>query len=340
MNKNFGWYLTAILIVLLVGLEFFVLPGEYVVLKSIAIAILSIFVIVKASDFTIDSISHYAKATGISNFLIGFLVIGIVTSLPDVSAAVFASVRGKGELALGNVIGANIVLMTIVMGIALVIGKKMVIKEHMAKRSLVTMFIVLILPIALGLDGKISFYDGLILIFSFVVYVFVMLQREGSFSHIKKQVKWENIWKDMFVFVGALTALLLGTRWLVISSLEVAKVMDLPVFVVGLILVGLGTTVPEIMVVTKSVLKGKESFSFGDSFGSAVVDASLVIGIAALINEITFEMTPFLIGSVFLFITSLLGMFLISRKQLTRKHGIVLLIIYGIYLTVVITWIM
>ena len=295
-------------------------------------AVLSMVVIMKSASYAITAIIDYAKRTGISEYLIGFLVVSIGTTLPDLSAGVFASLSGQGALVLGDVIGSNILDVTIVLGIAALIAKKVKVHGRIVNNAMITTLVMVVLPLVLGIDGVISRIDGMLLLTAFCVYVFRLFKKEGEIGHIKENVKWKNIWKDMFIFVGSLLALLLSARWLVISTLRLSALFKIPVFVMGLVFVAIGNTTPELMVQIKSVLSGHTSIGFGNILGAVVANSSLVIGISSLINPIVFNKNEFIIPAFFMVTAVYIGILFIKKKEVTWQEGIALFLIYLTFL--------
>jgi len=295
-------------------------------------AVLSILVIMKSASYAINAIIDYAKKTGISEYLIGFLVVSIGTTLPDLSAGIFASLSGQGALILGDVIGSNILDVTVVLGIAAVIARKVKVHGKIVDRTMFTTLFMVLLPLLLGLDGMISRLDGMILLTAFLVYLSRLLKREGELGKVKKDVKWKNIWKDMFVFVGSLIALLLSARWLVISALRLSYIFNIPVFVMGLVFVAIGNTTPELMVQIKAVMSGHTTMGFGNILGAVVANSTLVIGISSIINPILFDKKAFMIPALFAVTAVYIGILFIKKKEVTWQEGIALFLIYATFL--------
>ena len=285
-----------------------------------------------SAGYIITAVSDYAKKTGVSDYLIGFLVVSIGTSLPELTTAFVASFAKAGEIVVGNVIGANIIDVTVVLGITAIIGRKIFIHGKILTKTVFTVMIMAFLPLLVGFDGKITQLEGVFLIIAFLVYIYLLLKKEGKFGHMKKQLKWKDIWQDMVVISLSIVALLLSTHWLLISSIKIATILEVPNFVMGLILVAVGTTIPELTVEVRSILKGATGLAFGDILGSVVANSTLVLGVGAIINPIVFEKTRF-INSAFFMITSVyIALLFIKKKQITWREGMGVLLLYVTFL--------
>jgi len=302
------------------------------IIGYILVAVLSLFVVIKSAGLLIKSISVYAKKAGISEYIIGFLVVSIGTTLPDISTAIFASMIHQGQLILGDVVGANLLDMTIVIGLMAVIAKRIDIHEKIMNKTILIVIAMVSLPLILGLDGKFSRTDGVILMIAFGLYILRLVRKEKETGHIKNSVLWKNIWKEMFVFLGSLVALLLSARWLVVSTIEISKIWHIPIYFMGLIFIAIGTTTPEISVGIKSALSGKTSIAFGDVLGAIVVNSSFVIGLTAILSPFTFPKSSVLISAFFMILAVIIGVLLLRKGHLTRKMGILLLSIYFVFI--------
>lgn len=308
-----------------------------VLFVNILVALASILVISISAKYAIAAICRYAETTGISKYLIGFLIVSIGTSMPELSTAIVGSLAGQGTLLLGDIIGANILVVTLILGITAFVGKSIKIKSRTPDKTILTMMGMVILPLLLGIDGTFSRLDGGILLGAFILYVYSLLKKEKTLGKIKEKVPVKQIVSDMVVFLGSIIALLLSARWLLISSLHISMEFNIPVFVMGLFFLAIGTTVPELTISIKSVLSGVSSIAFGDLLGAVVINSTFVLGIGSLINPITFKSSSFIVAGLFMVTSFLIAILFLNKKELNWRDGIGLCMIY---LTFVITQIL
>lgn len=336
-EKGLGlsWYIAGSALLILLLLEFTIggFSGLNYLFKLFVVAAIAMFVIIQSANYAVNAISNYARTTGISDYLIGFVVVSIGTAFPDISTSIFASIAGNGQLVLGSVLGACIINLSLIIGLMTIIGGKL--KMQKSIRSTVAIILtMMIFAVLLGLDGTYSRIDGILLISTVIIYIIVMVLKEGQTGKVKKSIKFAHIWKDIVVFSGTLAALLLSARWLVFAASEIAEILKIPPYSIGLILVALGTTTPEIIVGVKSVLEGATDIGIGNLIGGIVINYFLVLGIGATIAPIIFEITSFLFSAgVLLFITALMLIFT-YYKEITWKHGILYLLIYIIFVII------
>ena len=297
------------------------------------VAILALVIIMKSASYAITSISNYAKKTGISEYLIGFLVVSIGTSLPEICTAVFSSLANNGAISLGDAIGANVIDVTVVMGLTAIFGRKIFVKDKIGRTFYVILALVT-LPLLLGLDGKLSRYDGVILLLAFCIYILSLIKKEKTFGKVKAEIRLKDIWKDIFVFGGTLAALLLAARWFVLSAATMAYMLEIPNFLMGIIFVAVATTIPELTVEIKSILRRHSGIAFGDIMGSVAANISLVVGIASVINPIYFARTRFMISSIFMILVVLISLLFLRRRRINWKHGIFIVSLYILFIII------
>ena len=304
-----------------------------VIFYSIA-CVLSLVIVLKSSDLAIHGISNYAKKVGISEYLIGFLVVAVGTSLPELVAAVTGAFAQQTGLVLGTVIGSNISDLTLVLGILAIAGGRISIEHPIVGKTFFRTLVLVALPLILVSDGALTRPDGFILLAGFFAYVASLWLKEGQLGKMKKNVKLQHVWRDGFIFAGAVVALLVGARLLIYSSSQIAAIAGISPYVIGLTLIALGTSLPEVMVEVKSIIKGISSLAFGDLVGSIVANSTLVLGIVALINPIKIDPWTVALASAFMIGTVLLGLYFMTKKTITWKHGVLLVGIYAVFFVV------
>lgn len=328
-----SWYImgSALFMLLILEFTFGSFSGMTQLFKLFLVAAITLFVIVQSANYAVNAISNYAKTTGISDYLIGFLVVSIGTTFPDISTSIFASLAHHGTLILGEVIGASIFSMTFVIGLMAIIAGKVKIDKSLQK-TIALILTLSMFAIMLGMDGMYSRIDGIILLSVFAVYATAMILKEGKTGKVKKSVPFKFIWSDIIVFGGALSALLLSARWLVITSSQIAAILEVPNFFIGLVLVAIGNTVPEFIVSIKSLLEGVTDISVGNLIGSITLNLFLVLGIAAAISPIEIEFISFMIGSWLLLFLLAVVLLFSGRRAISRWHGFIFLLIYAAFI--------
>ncbi|MBI4149986.1 sodium:calcium antiporter [Candidatus Woesearchaeota archaeon] len=332
--ENLSWFIFGGAFLFLIAIEIF-LPSSVVprkaLLRALLILGLSIFVMMRAASYAIEAIGHYAREAGISDYIIGFLVVSMGTSLPDLSTAFIASMAKQGQLVLGDLIGSSIMDVTVILGLTALIGRKIAVQGAVLRKTVLLVLGMVLLPLLLALNGTLSRLDGAIMIGAFILYVIILIRKEGELGTIKKQIAFKDVWQDMVVFLGCLAALLLSARWLVVSSLQIAHEFQIPTFVVGLLVIAFGTAIPELAVELKSIRTKKSGIAFGDILGSVVMNVTLILGFATMINPITFSVSKFFVPAMFLLTAVFFGTLFIMKREITWDEGIGLLLVYATF---------
>lgn len=289
-------------------------------------------VLIKSAGFVVKSLAKLAVSLRLTEFILGFVIVAVSTSLPELFVGITSSLKGIGELAIGNVIGANINDIALIMGISVLIGKKIKIDMSTIRDDLWYMLIIAVLPVILLMDHKLSRVDGAALICVFLIYMWTIVSQRRIFHKVAKNHEKKNL-KSIFInisffFVG-IALLLISSRFVVKYASNISADLSIPPLLVGLFMVSVGTTLPELVFSYKAVLSKREGLLVGDLVGSVIVNSSLVLGTAALINPLTAPFTHFIISAffmlalIFVFIT-----FAESKGRLTQKEGLALIVLY------------
>ncbi len=300
------------------------------ILHSI-IVLASLFIVAKSADLIVYSISNYSKKLGISDYLIGFIVVSIGTALPELVASITGAISNQGAIVFGTVLGSNMFKIP-VLGLILLIAKNIKTKHSVAGNAPIITLFIIILPLLLSVDGILSGTDGVILIIAFSVYIARLWKGEGILGKMKKNVKLRNIWKDVIIFSISLAALLLSARWLVFSSVHVSEILDISPYIIGLVVIGIGASTPELTVQIRSILKKHHNIAFGNVLGSLVANSALVLGLAAIIKPILIKPSTILITSIFMIIGGLYVLIITGKEKVNWKHGLTLVLFYILFL--------
>jgi cation:H+ antiporter len=286
-----------------------------------------------SGNLVVRSLSEIAKHYRLREFVLGFVLVALSTSIPELFVGVFSALEHIPAISFGDVIGANIIDLTIVIGFAALLGKKVSVEKEINKREILYTLFIAILPMLLFLDYQLSRIDGIILLVAFATYIIRLVLKRKKFRCLKDGISNMRVFLDAVMFIVSLVILLLSARFVVDIAEQIAIDMMIPEILVGLVIVGMGTTLPELSFETNSVRKGFCGMALGDLLGSVVVNSSLVLGVAAVLYPITAEFMPFAIGSVFLLmIFGVFALFAKTGRIIDRKEGILLITFYILFI--------
>lgn len=299
----------------------------------ILILVASLYVLIRASDLIVFGITNYARKFGISEYLIGFLVVAVGMSTPEFLSSLMGALDNNSGIVVGSFFGSVITSLLLILGISAIFGKKISLESRLLRETRHLLLFLAAIPVVFLLFGGISRSGGLVLIFAFAAYVLYLWKREGTLGELKKDVKIKKIWKDIFIFLGALVALLLAARWMVFSATNVASMLGISSYLVALIVVGFGASLPDLTVQIRAVKTGHTHIAFGDILGSTLVDMLLFMGIIAVIRPITVDVNSIILSSIFYLGGLSLVLWLIKHREMDYKHGIMMVFFYCLFIT-------
>jgi len=298
------------------------------------VVLASFHILFKSADLIVYGISDYAKKLGLSDAIIGLVVVAMAASAPEMISSLTGFMTGQAGVGFGTILGSNMVHVGFALGLLCLIGKKIKLEPNIFTKQRMLMWVFLMLPFLLALDGQLSRVDGVLLIGGFCFYLARLWQIEGTVGKIKKKVQFKNIWRDAVIFMLALAALLLAGRWLVFSSIQIAAYYHIPAYFIAITIIGIGTTIPDFAVEIKSLFRAHAAIGLGDLLGSLMIELLLFFGIVALIKPIQVEIFQVLNALVFLAGLITIVMFLMNRKEITWKHGLFFLGCYALFLAI------
>jgi cation:H+ antiporter len=270
---------------------------------------------------------------------------GLVSSMPEFFVGITASLSGKSELSFGNIIGSNIILLTHIIGVAVLLGGKIKLRGKIIQRSLLFAGLYALLPLLLIIDGEASQIDGVILIIALVFYFreLILSQRRFKKTFLNKdeetEVTVKNLrlfFKDLTVFLLSFALIILSAQAIVFFGTRLAQQFNLSLVVIGALVVALGTSLPELTFGIRSVIMKEKEMVLGNIFGSIVVNSTLVLGITCLISPFRIY-DPSLYLCAFIFTGVVVLMFLVFSKtgdEITKKEAKILLFLYTLFVIV------
>lgn len=303
-------------------------------LPLLAVLIIALIVLGRSATYVIERLTEIAIKLHVSEYLAGFLVMAIATSLPELVVGITSSIMGENIISLGNVIGANVADLTLVIGIAVLLGGAIRIQTQIRNQEVFLAGLIGLIPVIMLLDRQLSRGEGLILLllFGFHTYNILFQSREYSKVVTDHQIS-RTLGREILLLGVGITLLLASANVTVRAGRELATYLGAPPILIG-VLLGLGTTLPEISTSIVAAARKQGSLVTGNVLGSIVTNSALVLGLAALIRPITLDGDAvFKIGAVALFLAlALVVKFIRSQYRVDRLEAVVLIMAYVIYL--------
>lgn len=304
-------------------------------LVTVSFMLLSLLVIFRAADLIVLGISNYAKRLGLSDCITGLVVVAMAASMPEVISSLTGLIAGKEDVLFGTMFGTNMVHVALLTGTIAVIGKKLDVESTILSKALVPLWFVLLVPFGLMLwDGHLGRVDGAILVSLFMIYLVWIWRQESRTGLMKSSVRVSRLWRDSFIFLGSLIALLIAGNTLVFSSVQFAALIGIPGYFIALTVLGVGGALPDFAVGLRSVKQGHQDIGMGDVLGSIVIEFLLFFGLVGLIHPIDVPVGEIFTTVCFLIVSITYLLHVVRSKVMTWRHGIVMLMLYASFLTV------
>ncbi len=305
---------------------------------STIIFIASFFILTWLNSRLIRHLTQLAKFLGIKEFIIAFFVLGISVNLPNLFVDVGAALRGVPEIAMGDMIGGNLVDLTLVLALGTFFAKKYISTDSkMVQGSSIFTFFIALFPLVLLWKGSVTRVDGILLIATYFLYTLWVFSKGDRFKQEFKrpvQISKTKLAVICLEILVILVMLLFVSQQIINYATAFAGQFGASLSLVGLLLVGLANCFPEIYLTIISIRKGHHGLVLGDLMASVIGAATLVFGVVALVRPFAIvDASHLLLGRIFLVIAAIF--FLISVRsgsRLTKKEGMILLFIYITFL--------
>ena len=294
---------------------------------------LGFFLLVKGADWFVEGASGIADKFGIPQLVIGLTIVAMGTSAPEAAVSITAALKGNADIAVGNVIGSNILNVWIILGISSVITSIAVAKTTVRYEIPIMLGITLLL-LAFGINGgSICLWEGILLLVCFagyLGYMFVMVKKGEMQAEEIENTKMP-VWKLILAGVIGLALIILGSDLTVDAATALAKLFGMSEKFIGLTVVALGTSLPELFTSVVAAKKGKADIAIGNIVGSNIFNILFVLGISSLIVPIGFEMSFVADCLISVGAGVVLWLCVFRKKKLNRLDGIIMLVCYAAY---------
>ena len=303
------------------------------ILLQVGLLVLGFVMLIKGADWFVDGASGIASKLGVPQLVVGLTIVAMGTSLPEAAVSVTAALDGNAGITVGNVVGSNILNILIILGITGVITA-VAVQKSTIRYEIPFMLVITILTIVLGMSGNsISRVEGIILWIFFIAYFayLFVLAKKGNQSEEEAPNKDAKVWKLILGLVVGLVIVVWGSNIAVDAATALAKIIGLSDRFIGLTIVALGTSLPELVTSVTAARKGNADIAIGNIVGSNIFNILFVIGTSALIIPVAFESNFVIDTLIALAAGILLWVSVAKSKKLTRPWGIVMLLGYAAY---------
>lgn len=301
------------------------------ILVQILLLAVGFIMLMKGADWFVEGSAGIAKKMGIPQLVIGLTIVAMGTSAPEAAVSINASLKGNAGIAIGNVVGSNILNILIILGISAVLATMAIQKSTFCYEIPFMIFVTVVL-IALGMTGEyVTRVEGVILWILFIVYLLYLfrLAKQGSEEEHSED---RPIWKLLIFMILGGVLVVWGSDVTVDSATEIAKVIGLSERFIGLTIVALGTSLPELVTSVIAAKKGNADIAIGNIVGSNIFNILFVIGTASIIAPVMYQPVFLVDGIIAVLAGVLLWVSVAKTKSLRKPWGIIMLLCYAGYL--------
>lgn len=286
----------------------------------------------KGADWFVEGAAALATRFGIPQLVVGLTIVAMGTSAPEAAVSIAAAMKGSADITIGNIVGSNILNILIILGMAAAITP-LAVARSTVRVEMPFMIAITVLLFAQGRDGSISLADGLVLAAAFLVYLFY-LYKMAMKNNVDDELQEAGlpVGRCLVGAVGGLALIILGSNVTVGAATEIAKYAGLSERFIGLTIVALGTSLPELFTSVAAARRGNADIAIGNIVGSNIFNILFVVGLSALIIDIPFAAAFNFDTCVAIGAAVLLWLCVLRTQRLARWGGLLMLGCYAVYL--------
>lgn len=303
---------------------------------TIAIFILSFAVIVFSSKWVIDNLHHLCKSLGWKEFVVAFFGASVGAVIPELIIGTRAALKGIPELALGNIIGQNIILFTLSVAICVFVLGEIVVQSRTVRAGTTFALIAVILPFILLWNGTLSRIDGAILVLAFFLYIYWLFsERERFLKDYDLSHEHSHPLKYLGVIFVGFFFIILSAEGILFAAERFGEFFNVPLIAIGLFGVGLGVALPETFFSITLARNGHSWMIMGALMGAIAISSTLVLGTVALISPIVIDdFSYFRVARIFVVLSGALLLFFVrTNNKITRREAILLFLAYFLFVS-------
>jgi cation:H+ antiporter len=296
---------------------------------------ISIFLLVKSSNWFIESAEKIGLSLKINHFIVGLTIVAFGTSLPELISSIFAVIKNETEIVVANTIGSNLANILLIGGIISIISGAIPAKRNLIDIDAPLLLITNIAFLFIIIDKKINFYEAIILLIQFIVYLIYTTSQKSDLSLNKSEeiINKEKIKVKVFLrlILGA-AGMMIGANYTIESTIKISQILSIPSSFIAATAIAVGTSLPELSVSVIAAIKKKYEMSLGNILGSNIFNPLVVAGVPALIKELniddlTFNITmPFFLAATLIFVISTIS------KKIHIWEGLMYIILYILFI--------
>jgi len=299
---------------------------------------ISLPMLVKGADWALSGAERIGASFGLSPFVIGVVIVGLGTSLPELVTSLAAVFRDAPEIVVSNVVGSNIANILLVGGVSAVIGGRLVVTKNLIDLDLPLLAVVSVIFLAAAWDRSIVFGEAILLLISFVIYIgYTALHRDEEEIPGEGKTGEPHSWtavvpRDIFLLIAGFLGLVSGANLMIEAVLRLSGILGIGTGIISLAAVALGTSLPELLVSVKAAIRKQPEVALGNVFGSNVFNMLFVAGVPALSGSLPIDTVTFSLGMPYMLIAT--GLFIVSgiSRHIHVYEGAMYVVVYAFFI--------
>ena len=315
-------------------------------LLNLILLIIGFVALVKGADYFVDGSATLAKVFRVPSLIIGLTIVALGTSAPELAVSSTAALQGSNEIALSNVVGSNMFNLLVVLGacalFSTVPGNKDIFKRDFPFSIIITI-LVLVFTLSSSVfsggllshnmadqAGIIGRAEGIALIVIFIGYILWLIRAAKNNKTEESEEELMPVWKCALFIILGLVAIVAGGQAVVYSAKEIARALGMTETLIGLTVVAFGTSLPELVTSIVAARKKETGLAVGNVIGSNIFNLMLILGVSATLHPVAVNFASFFDLIILIFMSLITYIFLISKKELNRTEGIIMIAIYAV----------
>lgn len=301
------------------------------IITSIVLLVIGFAMLVKGADWFVDGAAGIAARFGIPQLVIGLTIVAMGTSAPEAAVSITAALKGNAGITIGNVLGSNILNVLIILGLSSLIVP-IAVKNSTVKYEIPFMIAVSVLILMLGMSGdQVTLQEGIVLWAAFIMYMIYLFNMARHGGDDTEGIPQWSLPRQIMALIAGMGLIIWGSDVSVDSASQIARIFGMTERFIGLTIVALGTSLPELVTSVMAARKGNADIAVGNIVGSNIFNILFIIGCTVLITPVTFAPSFRFDGVVTILAAVLLWFFVFINKRLSRREGVVMLLAYTGY---------
>lgn len=293
------------------------------------ILVSSLIVLAIASHFTIKYVENLIMLTGLSEASVGFAILAVMTSTPEIAVALFSAIQGTPGISVGDVLGSNVFNICMVIGILATLGYLKKCRKDLMIKLTDILILTSIIPFILVIFNVASRFVGVLLLGIFVFNIYIMTRKRTP--PVDEPVTVRNKLLTVLMVISGIAIVILAAHFVVSSAITIAVTFGVPPIAIGAKIVAIGTSLPELSLDLTAARRGRIQLALGDVIGSNLTNLTLVLGLLLIASPFSVEISTFAEIIPFVLITTIIFWRYLTKGYISQTVGIILILLYVLF---------